>query len=178
MIHSLMTLVALVFSLQTTTIATKQNTVPLDKRFDFWLGKWNATWKNADGSIGKATNEVSRILKGKVIKENFIITQDPKNKGVHGLSFSVYNAATKTWKQTWVDNQGAYLDFTGRFEGNKRIFERSFEGTRGKYKGKTITQRMVFYNIKTDSFDWDWESSLDGGKTWKLNWRIKYTRAK
>lgn len=176
MIHSLMTLVALLFCLQTTS--TTQDTVPLDKLFDFWVGKWNATWKNADGSVGKATNEVNRILKGKVIKENFIITEDPKNKGVHGLSFSVYNANTKTWKQTWVDNQGAYLDFTGRFESNKRIFERSFQGIRDKYKGKTIRQRMVFYNIKTDSFDWDWESSLDGGKTWKLNWKIKYTRAK
>ncbi|EAY25298.1 DUF1579 family protein [Microscilla marina] len=178
MIHSFITLLVTVVSLQTATIPPTQKEVPLDKRFDFWVGKWNATWKNADGTVGKATNEITRILNGKVIKENFIISNDPKMKGFHGLSFSVYNPNNKTWKQTWVDNQGAYLDFVGKFDGNKRIFERSFTGTKGKYKGKIIKQRMVFYNIKADSFDWDWEASLDKGKTWKLNWRIKYTKIK
>lgn len=156
----------------------KQGNVPMDKKFDFWVGKWNATWKNADGTIGKGTNEITRVLNKKVIRENFQIHNDKNMKGFHGLSFSVYSPVTKQWKQTWVDNQGAYLDFYGKFDGDKRIFQREFTGTQGKIKGKKIAQRMVFYNIKPDSFDWDWELSLDGGKTWKLSWRIKYTKAK
>jgi hypothetical protein len=35
---------------------------------------------------------------------------------------------------------------------------------------------MVFKNIKANAFTWDWESSVDGGETWKLNWRINYSR--
>lgn len=150
----------------------------LEKKFDFWVGKWNATWKNPDGTTGKATNEITRVLNNKVIRENFQVTNDKNLKGFHGLSFSVYNPFAKAWKQTWVDNQGAYLDFYGKFEGDKRIFERKFTGATGKFKGKVMMQRMVFYHIKPQSFDWDWETSLDEGKTWKLNWRIRYTRIK
>jgi len=36
--------------------------------------------------------------------------------------------------------------------------------------------RMIFYNIKKDSFDWSWEASTDGGATWKSNWLIHYKR--
>jgi len=42
---------------------------------------------------------------------------------------------------------------------------------------KTIG-RMVFSNINPDSFDWDWQSSGDSGKTWKLAWHLHYTRVK
>lgn len=178
MIQSLITLLLAVTTLHVTPQKLQQKPVPLEKRFDFWVGKWNASWTNPDGTKGKATNEITRTLGGKVIKEDFQVKDDPKIKGYIGWSFSVYNPASKTWKQTWVDNQGGYLDFTGSFDGNKRIFERSFLGTKGKFKGKKIKQRMVFYNIRHESFDWDWESSLDGGKTWKKNWQIKYTRVK
>jgi len=39
-----------------------------------------------------------------------------------------------------------------------------------------MTNRMVYYNIKQDSFDWSWEASTNGGKTWKQNWLIHYKR--
>jgi hypothetical protein len=42
--------------------------------------------------------------------------------------------------------------------------------------GKEIVQRMVFKEIKNDSFTWDWEKTEDGGKTWKLEWRINYKK--
>ncbi|HAS45550.1 MAG TPA: hypothetical protein DCS93_34010 [Microscillaceae bacterium] len=178
MIHSIVSVLIALMSLSSLPIETPQSQVPLDKKFDFWVGKWNATWKNADGTTGQATNEITKILNNKVIQENFQVKNDKSLKGFHGLSFSVYNPFAKVWKQTWVDNQGAYLDFYGKFDGDKRIFERKFTGAAGKLKGKTVMQRMVFYNIKPDSFDWDWETSMDEGKTWKLNWRIKYTKAK
>jgi hypothetical protein len=43
--------------------------------------------------------------------------------------------------------------------------------------GKMIN-RMVFYKIKPDSFDWNWEASTDGAKTWKTDWHIHYERKK
>ena len=42
--------------------------------------------------------------------------------------------------------------------------------------GKTIIQRMVFYNITSTSIVWDWESSSDNGEHWKLLWRINYKK--
>ncbi|MCP5104005.1 MAG: hypothetical protein GY950_11530 [bacterium] len=138
--------------------------------FDFWIGKWDLTWTVKE-KIGKGKNKIKRILNDRVIKEKFEALSGTL-KGFKGKSWSVYNPKTKKWKQTWVDNQGAYLDFTGEINGDKRIFKRQF-----KNNGKTMMQRMVFFNITKNNFDWNWESSVDSGKTWKLQWQIHYTRA-
>jgi hypothetical protein len=140
--------------------------------FDFWLGTWELTWKDADGTEAKGTNHIERVLDGKVIKENFEAVSGAY-EGFVGKSYSVYNPNTREWKQTWVDNQGGYLDFTGKFEEDKRIFIR--EGV--NQNGEAILQRMVFYDITKDSLTWVWEISEDDGKTWQLRWRIHYQRA-
>ena len=134
---------------------------------DFWIGKWNATWEG-----GHAINTISKVLDEKVIHEEFI--QDKGSSPLlHGRSWSVFNPVTNSWAQTWVDNQGAYLDFKGDYVNGNFVFSRTFEN-----KGKTISQRMVFHDIKADSFSWDWESSADGGQTWNNLWKINYTKAK
>ena len=138
--------------------------------FDFWIGKWDLTWDEAEGKKGKGTNEILRIMSGKIIQENFKAIEG-QLKGYDGMSVSAYNPSAKTWNQTWVDNQGGYLDFEFEMDGDKRIFKR--EGLNPKQQ--KVYQRMVFYDIKKDSFNWDWESSTDG-KEWKLQWRIAYKR--
>ncbi len=76
------------------------------------------------------------------------------------------------WKQTWVDNQGGYLDFTGNFNNNKMILHRSAIDK----NGNKFMQRMIYYNITENSFDWNWEISKDNGKTWNSRWQIHYSR--
>ncbi|NGP89050.1 hypothetical protein G3569_11865 [Aliifodinibius halophilus] len=139
--------------------------------FDFWIGDWELRWGNSDGTIGKGTNNIEKILDGKVIKENFKATEGAMT-GYVGKSYSVYNSKTGKWKQTWVDNQGAYLDFTGRFKDEQRIFRRETTNE----QGDQIIQRMVFYKIKKDSFMWRWEKSEDNGKNWEILWKIAYRR--
>ncbi|MGB5850172.1 MAG: hypothetical protein WBH40_16915 [Ignavibacteriaceae bacterium] len=63
--------------------------------------------------------------------------------------------------------------FTGGMEDEKMILSRKI--TRDENE---IIQRMVFYNISKDEFDWNWESSKDIGKTWKLNWKLHYSKIK
>jgi hypothetical protein len=138
--------------------------------YDFWLGKWDAEWKNADGTTGGGTNHITKVLNGTVLEENFAITTGSQ-AGFFGKSLSVMDADGR-WHQAWVDNQGGYYDFVGEVIGDKRIFKTELV-ERGE---KKIIQRMVFYNIENDSFTWDWEATQDGGDTWKLLWRIKYTR--
>jgi len=143
------------------------------KNYDFWLGKWEATWDEGNGKVGKGTNYVHTTLDGKVIQENFEILEG-QNKGFKGKSFSVYNPRKKEWRQAWADNQGGYYDFTGEKIGDKRYFKTAVF----KQGDKEIIQRMVFYNIQQDSMTWDWELSVDGGKTWQLSWRINYKKNK
>ena len=139
--------------------------------FNFWVGKWDLTWQDGDGKTGKGTNEIYKTLGDKVIQENFEALEG-QLKGFVGKSWSVYNPQTGEWKQTWVDNQGGYLDFIGKFEKDKKMFWRSFKDA----NNNEIQQRMVFYGITKEKFTWDWERSDDQGKTWKLQWRINYER--
>ena len=132
-----------------------------ETQFDFWLGEWDMTW----GADGKATNHVLCILDGKVIQENF------SSVDLNGMSVSVYDPERGLWCQTWVDNNGTYLDFTGKFEDGKMILIRD-----AIVRGEACKQRMVWYNIEAGQFDWNWERSDDGGATWRVLWQIKYTR--
>jgi len=33
---------------------------PFENTFDFWIGSWNVSWKNADGTTTTGTNIISR----------------------------------------------------------------------------------------------------------------------
>ena len=151
--------------------AFSENSSP-EHAFDFWLGEWELTWQNEDGSTATGKNRVRRILGGQVIEENFkALTGDMA--GYEGKSYSVYNPQTGEWKQTWVDNEGSYLDFTGDITGGSRIFHR----TAVSADDHRFLQRMVFHDITEDSLIWDWERSEDEGETWQLMWRVHYRRS-
>lgn len=168
---SLTVLFLLLFS----SLANAQNNLvelQPEQYFDFWVGEWELRWTDNEGNEGRGVNVIEKILDGKVIQEHFESTAG-KQKGYKGTSVSVYNPQRKSWHQAWADNRGGYINLKGSFEGNKRIFQ---TGPRSGPQGGTIISRMVFYDITGNSFTWDWESSTDEGQTWKLNWRIYYSR--
>ena len=121
-----------------------------ETQFDFWLGEWDVTW----GEDGKGTNCIERILGGKIIQENFSAPD------FNGISVSAYDPERELWCQTWVDSNGAYLDFTGRFEEDRMILARD-----ALVKGQVCKQRMIWYDIQDNKLEWNWERSDDGGKT-------------
>jgi hypothetical protein len=137
-------------------------------QFDFWLGEWDLEWTDKDGNVQTASNKVEKILGSCVVKENFDASQ---SIGFIGKSYSVYVPWEKIWKQTWVDNSGGYLDFTGGFENDQMILSRT-----AKVGDKVFMQRMIFYDITSDSFMWNWEGSKDEGETWQLQWQLHYKR--
>lgn len=135
--------------------------------FDFWVGDWEVSWSSPDGSTGRGRNRIAKVLDGTVIEENFEETPDGKTPPLKGRSLSVRHKSG-TWKQAWTDNQGGYFSLTGQVDGDKRIFITDVV--------QGIAQRMVFHSIRKDALTWDWERSDDGGKSWKLLWRIEYRR--
>jgi hypothetical protein len=141
-------------------------TDPKASEFDFWVGTWNAQW----GDQGRGTNVITKALGGCVILENFR-DQDPGPESLAGMSVSTYVPAESCWKQTWVDNQGGYLDFKGGLTDGRMILARQME-----MDGHVIEQRMVWYDLKPEAFEWNWERSDDGGESWNTLWHIHYTR--
>lgn len=153
---------------ETAESGTRLNDAPAEARqFDFWLGEWDVTWEG-----GAGINSVSRILDSQVIQERFTGFPDtPGDQPLLGLSLSVFDTGLGKWRQTWVDNSGAYMEFVGGYADGKLTLS-----TERRVGSRTITHRMVFYNIATDTLDWDWERAEDGGQSWRLLWRIHYQR--
>lgn len=148
--------------------------LPEGKQFDFWLGEWELSWpaEQSGGSAGgtaRGTNSVRRILDGCIIEEAF---RFPGGQ-LEGRSVSAYDARARVWRQTWVDNRGNYLTFSGVFrDGAMELRTAPYER-----EGAVYISRMVFRNISRDSFDWDWQRSRDGGATWQDLWNIHYERS-
>ena len=142
------------------------------RQFDFWVGEWDASWPGAkEGEVQHGSNSIKRVLDGCVVEENFSGGPDMH---LRGKSVSIFDTRAGKWKQTWVDNEGGYLDFIGEFKDGQMILWR--EATRPD--GTKILQRMIYKNIEPGQFDWSWEASTDGGKTWQVQWPIHYKRHK
>ena len=135
-------------------------------QFDFWTGDWDLQW--GEGKSGN--NSIRKVMDGCVIIEDF--DGSPSSK-LRGMSVSTYDPKQKKWKQTWVDNQGGYLDFVGEYRDGKMVLQRN-----GTFEGKPILQRMVWHEIAGNHLKWNWERSRDGGKSWETLWKIAYTRKK
>jgi hypothetical protein len=162
----LVSLALLTFS---AAVRAQQSGLPPEvHQFDFWVGDWKCSGESysPDGKTEhtECTNHITKELGGRVVEENF------HTEGFNGKSVSVYDVNAKIWRQTWVDDGGAYLSFTGGWKDGKMTL-----ATQPGPKGRI--SHMVFTNIQPDSFDWNWESSTDGGKTWKLKWHLRYTRS-
>ena len=145
---------------------------PEQRQLDFWVGEWYLTWPGANGSPeGHGSNSIKRILDGCVVEETF---SGESAMHLRGRSLSIFDAQDSKWKQTWVDNEGGYLDFTGGLKNGAMSFWREAK----RADGTVVTQRMIWRNVTPDSMDWSWESSKDGGKTWQVVWPIHYQKKK
>ncbi len=132
---------------------------------DFWLGRWTVSWTGG----GHGTNTIRRILDGRVLEESF----DGRDDSSHliGRSLSVRDAADGRWRQTWVDSTGAYLDLAGVAIDGRIAFQRETI-----VNGVEVMQRMVWLDVTTDAFRWQWQRSQDGGASWDVAWEIAYQR--
>jgi hypothetical protein len=163
-------LVAIPATAQTPAAAPAQPCVgPEFRTLDFWVGDWIA--EDTEGKrIG--TNRITRDEYGDCIITEHFRTDDGS---MIGHSVSTYRPGLKQWRQNWVDNQNGYFDLVGGpvtgadhifvFE-NKRISERQ------QY------QRMIFQDVKPDSFVWRWQSRAKADDPWADSWVINYKRKK
>ena len=134
---------------------------------DFWLGAWDATWEGGHG-----TNRLRRILRDRVVLEEFDEAEESGgDEALHGRSWSVFDPDRHAWRQTWVDDQGSYLELVGTRVDGWFSFERA-----APERGPDVRQRMVFRDVTADAFRWTWESSLDAGASWVVRWAIDYRR--
>jgi len=130
---------------------------------DFWIGDWDAAW---EGGAGR--NTVSRELGGRVFVERFTALGA---EAFSGMSLSVQDAASGTWRQTWADSAGSYWTFVGAPQDDGSFVF----GTPDPVDDERVFKRMVFFDIAEDAFRWRWEFSSDA-VSWQERWAISYRR--
>ena len=89
---------------------------------------------------------------------------------LQGRSYSMFDRRIGRWRQTWVDNEQGFLNFVGGREGDSFVLQLSRIAEVEPYA------RMVFLDIKPDSFTWRWQKSQDRGMSWNTVWEIRYRR--
>jgi hypothetical protein len=136
------------------------------RQLDFWVGEWEV-----QGPKGKTigASSVQLILSDCVVFENWT-----GGGGVAGKSFNLYDARTRKWKQTWVDDHGGMLEFTGEFkDGAMR-----YMGESTAQDGKPVMDRLTFFPLAEGRVRQLWEQSADKGKTWNTIFDGTYIRKK
>jgi len=146
---------------------------PEYRQFDFWIGQWEAF-----GPDGKKAGDskVSLILDSCILLEEW--TSESVQQGLRyaGKSFNTYNASTRQWQQTWVDNAGGTNEYMqGKFENNQIIFS----STPFKFsKDSMAIRKMTFTNLSAEKLRQHGEISKDNGLTWSTEYDLEYRRKK
>ncbi len=148
------------------TPAPKPCATPEHRQFDFWLGDWDVT--NPAGKVA-GHNRITLILGGCALREEWTGAS-----GTSGTSLNVFDADARKWRQTWVDDGGSVLLLTGEFRDGKMVLE----GESPAGKGKTARQRITWTPASDGRVRQLWDSSADGGKTWKVEFDGMYAKKK
>jgi hypothetical protein len=134
---------------------------PAHRQFDFWLGDWEV--RDPSGKI-VGRNEITSLQDGCVVFESW-----RGAGGVTGMSLNVYDAASRKWKQTWVDNSGGVLELEGTFAGGRM----TLTSDPGKAMNRVTWQALPDGRVRQH-----WEASEDSGATWKTAFDGYYERRK
>jgi hypothetical protein len=139
-----------------TAAAARPCATPEHGQFGFWLGEWEVT--TADGKPA-GHNRITKILGGCALREEWTSA-----RGNNGTSLSMYDAGARRWRQTWVDDGGTVLLLTGEIRNGKMVLS----GDSPLGGGRTARQRITWTPLPGGHVRQLWESSADGGKSWKV----------
>lgn len=125
---------------------------PEHRQFDFWVGDWDAFDAGTANKV--ARTRVDRILNGCVLQEQY-----DESGGLKGQSFTIYDAARRTWHQSWVTNRGRLLAIEGKFQNGEMVLSGSDGANGSLVRG---TWKAVEGGVRETAF-----TSTDNGTTWK-----------
>lgn len=144
--------------------------------FDFLIGDWNITNEflkerlkgSTDWETFLATSRVEKVMDGAGNLDQMSIPA----RGFNGMTLRLYNPADGAWSIYWSDTKSFRLfpPTIGRFDnGRGEFFGDDVEG------GRPVRVRFLW--TAGASPRWEQSFSTDGGRTWELNWVMRFERA-
>jgi len=137
------------------------------RQFDFWLGEWEV--KNNGKLAGK--NSITLVQDSCLIREEWISA----GNAYTGTSYNFYNEEKDQWQQLWVDNQGGYLELTGKFEKGEMVLKSDEMTNR---QGEKYINRITWTPKPDGSVRQHWETSKDQGIHWETLFDGLYLKIK
>lgn len=128
---------------------------PEYRQFDFWVGDWDAFDAGKAEVVARA--RVDRILDGCVLREDY-----ERVNGLHGQSFSLYDASRRIWHQSWATNRGELLTIEGKLSDGEMVLAGTERAAKGAKKLVRGAWKPINGGVRETAV-----TSLDGGKTWQ-----------
>ena len=141
---------------------------PVHRQFDFWIGRWDVFLPNGSKA---GENVIESIAGGCALQESWT-----GRGGVTGRSLNIHDVRDGRWHQTWVDSSGERLELSGTYRDGRMVLA-SAVGEVGK-PGDRSVQRITWSTNPDGSVRQLWESSDDGGATYRVAFDGKYVRRK
>jgi len=143
---------SLLLSTAAIAAAAKPCPDPAYWQFDFWVGTWDVT--TPDGKTA-GWNRIEKDSEGCALVEHWTGA-----RGGSGTSLNFYEASTRRWNQIWVDNEGAVLRLSGGLHEGRMVLS-------GTSSSNAARQRITWTPLDGGRVRQHWETSDDGGRTWK-----------
>jgi hypothetical protein len=162
-------------------IAHAQSSVPPlpsdEEGFAFLDGEWNVSHRKLKEPLtGRiAWNEFTGTAKFVTLLDGLMSVEDLRNdKGVpFGGAVRLFDRKKRTWSDQWVPfstgvlqgaQHGSFKDGVGTFESDD------------EWNGKPIRVRGTWKRVNKNEVTWEQAASTDGGKTWEVNWSMRFVR--
>ena len=129
----------------------------MSHQFDFWIGDWEVALQESGKIIG--FNRVTPILDGCVLQENWRGVS-----GSAGSSLNFFDTQAKRWRQFWVWREGTTLELAGEYRDGRM----TLEGDSIEPDGKSVRNRITWFDNPDGSVRQLWEISRNAAKTWEV----------
>lgn len=155
-----------------------RNSAPKD--FDFIIGDWTVRHRRLNERLVgcdswtefSGRSSTRRTLGGfGNVEDNVLYFPEGT---FHAIAIRSYCVTSGTWSIWWLDGRNpTQLDqpVVGAFTGNIGQFY-----TDDVFNGKAIKVRFTWLSAPTEDPRWEQASSTDGGRTWEINWTMRFTR--
>lgn len=139
------------------------------RQFDFLIGEWDvaATRYKPDGTVlleYRASWTAQHLNAGRMVLDDFK-AQLPSGEACSSyVTLRTYCETTGRWEMSGLAalQSAAPAQWTGHLLNKDMLLEAV--GT--DPTGSTVRNRIRFFNIERDTFEWESQLSLDDGKTW------------
>jgi len=129
---------------------------PEHRQFDFFVGDWDVF------DVDAPTKVVARLTATKILDDCVIHEDYRQEGGLHGESYSLYDARAGRWHQSWVTNRGLLILLDGGREGDRMVLTGKTTGEHGDISLLRGTWIPREGGVRETAV-----SSMDGGRTWK-----------